>query len=70
MERGIIKDAWEERKYLSSYQFSEYIPNLSNIKDIRKLKVKRELQQNITITKKINDALNNLFMSGGEPDVL
>ena len=70
LERGIIKDAWEERKYLSSYQFSEYIPNLSNIKDIRKLKVKRELQQNITITKKINDALNNLFMSGGEPDVL
>ena len=69
LERGIIKDAWDERKYLSAYQFSEYIPNLSNLKNIKDLKKKREMPQSSLATKKVNDALNKLFISGGEPDV-
>lgn len=69
LERGIIKDAWYERKYLSAYQFSEYIPNLSNLKNIKDLKKKREMPQSSLATKKVNDALNKLFISGGEPDV-
>lgn len=69
LERGIIKDAWDERQHLSAYQFSEYIPNLSNLKNIKDLKKKREMPQNSLATKKVNEALNRLFISGGEPDV-
>ena len=69
MERGIIKDAWEERRYLSKYQFSEYIPNLSNLKHIKELKKKREMPQSSLSAKKVNEALNKLFITGGEPDV-
>lgn len=69
LERGIIKDAWSERKYLSAYQFSEYIPNLSNLKNIKDLKKKREMPQSSLAAKKVNEALNKLFLSGGEPDV-
>lgn len=69
LERGIIKAAWEERQYLSAYQFSEYIPNLSNLKNIKELKKKREMPQSSLAAKKVNEALNKLFISGGEPDV-
>lgn len=69
LERGIIKDAWDERKNLSAYQFSEYIPNLSNLKNIKDLKKKREMPQSSLAAKKVNEALNKLFISGGEPDV-
>lgn len=70
MERGIIKEAWDERQYLSKYQFSEYIPNLSNLKNIKDLRKKREMPHNTVAAKKVNEALNKLFMLGGEPDVL
>lgn len=69
LERGIIQDAWDERQHLSAYQFSEYIPNLSNLKNIKDLKKKREMPQSSVAAKKVNEALNRLFISGGEPDV-
>lgn len=69
LERGIIKAAWQERQYLSAYQFSEYIPDLSNLKNIKELKKKREMPQSSLAAKKVNEALNKLFISGGEPDV-
>ena len=71
LERGIIKEAWEDRKYLTSYELSEYIPNLSNLKQIRGcLSEKREITDDILTKRKVNEALNKLFISGGEPDVL
>lgn len=70
MQRGIISEAWEERKYLSKYNFSEYIPNLSNLKNIKTTLKQRKLLPNSTVAQaKINEALNKLFISGGEPDV-
>ena len=70
MQRGIISEAWEERQYLSKYNFSEYIPNLSNIKNIKKvLKERKPLPKSNVAQRKINEALNKLFTSGGEPDV-
>lgn len=70
MQRGIIAEAWEERQYLSKYNFSEYIPNLSNLKNIRKSLNERKTLPDSNIAKsKINEALNKLFISGGEPDV-
>ncbi|MBP1926692.1 hypothetical protein J2Z76_002562 [Sedimentibacter acidaminivorans] len=70
MQRGIIAEAWEERQYLSKYHFSEYIPNLSNIKNIKKSLNERKTLPKSNIAKdKINEALNRLFISGGEPDV-
>ncbi len=69
LERGIIKDAWNEREHLSAYQFSEYIPHLSNMKNVKELKKKREMPQNSLAAKKVSEALNKLFDLGGEPDV-
>ena len=70
MQRGIIAEAWEERQYLSKYQFSEYIPNLSNIKNIKQnLKERKKFPQLSIAQNKINKALNKLFISGGESDV-
>ncbi len=70
LQRGIISEAWEERQYLSKYKFSEYIPNLSNIKNIKKSLNERLTLPNSNIARnKINEALNRLFISGGEPDV-
>lgn len=70
MQRGIIAEAWEKRQYLSKYNFSEYIPNLSNLKNIRKSLNERKTLPDSNIAKsKINEALNKLFISGGEPDV-
>lgn len=70
MQRGIIAEAWEERQYLSKYNFSEYIPNLSNLKNIKKSLNERKTLPDSNIAKsKINEALNKLFISGGEPDV-
>lgn len=69
MERGIIRDAWDERKHLSAYQFSEYIPSLSNLKNIKNFEKKREMPQNSLAAKQVNEALNKLFALGGEPDV-
>lgn len=70
MQRGIISEAWEERRNLSKYEFSEYIPNLSNLKNIKNNFNEKKSFQNSTVTKtKINDALNKLFINGGEPDV-
>ncbi|MEY8413085.1 hypothetical protein AALB51_17850 [Lachnospiraceae bacterium 62-26] len=70
IQRGIIEEAWEERKKLSKYNFSEYIPNLSNLKNIRKnLNERLALPQSNTAKNMINETLNRLFISGGEPDV-
>ena len=69
MERGIIKEAWEERELLSGYQFSQYIPNLSNLRSIQDLKNKRKIEKNSDTINIINKTLNKLFISGGEPDV-
>lgn len=69
LKRGIIKEAWEERKNLSQYKFSEYIPNLCNIKNIKNFQQKKMLPQNSLAARKVNEALNKLFISGGEPDV-
>lgn len=70
MQRGIIAEAWEERQYLSKYNFSEYIPNLSNIKNIKKSLNERRTLTNSELSKNIiNEALNRLFISGGEPYV-
>lgn len=70
MQRGIIAEAWEERKNLSKYNFSEYIPNLSNIKSIKANFNKRKALPESSLTqKKVNEALNKLFINGGEPDV-
>lgn len=70
VQRGIIAEAWEEREYLSNYKFSEYIPNLSNLKHVKKnLKERLALPQSNTAKDKINEAINKLFISGGEPDV-
>ncbi len=70
MQRGIIAEAWEERQYLSKYNFSEYIPNLSNIKNLKKsLNERRTFPNSVLSKNKINEALNRLFVSGGEPDV-
>lgn len=70
IQRGIIAEAWEERKNLSKYNFSEYIPNLSNLKNIKKnLNERLALPQSNTAKSMINETLNRLFISGGEPDV-
>lgn len=70
IQRGIISEAWEERKYLSKYNFSEYIPNLSNLKNIKKnLNERLALPQSDAAISEVNGILNRLFMSGGEPDV-
>jgi hypothetical protein len=70
MQRGIISEAWEERQYLSKYHFSEYIPNLSNIRNIKQdLKERKKFPQYNIAESKINQALNRLFIVGGEPDV-
>ena len=69
LKRGIIKDAWEERKNLSQYKFSEYIPNLSNIRHIKNFQQKKGMPHSSIAAQKVNEALNKLFISGGEPDV-
>ena len=56
IQRGIIEEAWEERKKLSKYNFSEYIPNLSNLKNIRKnLNERLALPQSNTAKNMINE---------------
>ena len=70
MRRGIISEAWEERKYLSGYKFSEYIPSLGNIRNIKQSMNEKKVFPKLSIAEtKINKALNKLFISGGEPDV-
>ncbi|WP_026679362.1 hypothetical protein [Fictibacillus gelatini] len=69
MSRGIVNEAWDLRKNLSTYQFNDYIPNLRNIKNINKtLEEKKELRKSSRSQKVINSVLNLLFTEG-EPNV-
>lgn len=69
MARGIVEEAWSERGNLSSYEFTGYIPNLTNINNVRRaLSEKQPLNRSQSSQRIINLTLNTLF-NGGEPDV-
>ncbi|OMI24845.1 hypothetical protein BTA31_20800 [Bacillus haynesii] len=70
LTRGIIGEAWEERKLLTEYEFNGYIPNLGNLKSIsRTLEQRIGLNTTAEQNREINSVLNKLFQNGGEPDV-
>ncbi|MBC9786565.1 hypothetical protein H1S01_19100 [Heliobacterium chlorum] len=69
IQRGIIDEAWELRKNLTSYTFNDYIPNLSNLNNIKHvLQKKKTLIKSEKSTKLINSIINKIY-SEGEPDV-
>lgn len=68
--RGIIEEAWILRSGLSAQQFNSYIPNLGNLKNVKKaLNEKKKINKKKDTQKDINNVLNKLFYREGEPDV-